>query len=607
MKILSFLVLFLALSIPAKSITLQEVEQLFLGVLQGIGDEASLTAVLPCIKDTVTVGEDVEEAIKDFMAKDISSIKEGLKLLGQAIETLPDAMTQCGAAESQIKKLYELLASFKSPISFAFHVGKDLIVNGVQIYHDIENVIGAFHAGNWNQIGYYSGHALAEIIIGKALRTRMNLESVTIDLQVIEEIFIGVLQGIEVEANLTAIEKCLTDVATAGGDFVEAVQDFMKEDTEDVKAGLKLLGEAIELLPDAMTQCQEAVTDAERLYEMIANFKDPWSFVYHVATDIVVNGVQIYDNIEAAITAYQNQQWQTFGYNCGYALALVLIGGEKQTSWKMGKYEAFEHLSNEDFAKRYLGLNLVSITNEMPRVDYRPLLSYANVPASFDSRVQWPNCVHSIRNQQHCGSCWAFAGSEVLSDRFCIASKGNVNSVLSPQFMVSCDTSDNGCHGGILPYEWEFLENTGTVTDSCLTYHSGDGSDYPCYNFRTCEDGTPIRQYYAQKGSSKTFTDPESIKLEIMTHGPVETGFEVYENFRNYTTGVYVKGSNPGKLLGGHAVKIVGWGLENGQEHWIVANSWDVTWGEKGFFRIQFGECGIDSDVVAGLADLSRH
>ena len=53
-----------------------------------------------------------------------------------------------------------------------------------------------------------------------------------------------------------------------------------------------------------------------------------------------------------------------------------------------------------------------------------------------------------------------------------------------------------------------------------------------------------------------------------------------------------------GKALGGHAVKIIGWGID----HWIVVNSWNDSWGDKGTFRIAFGNCGIDSDCTAGLA-----
>lgn len=56
----------------------------------------------------------------------------------------------------------------------------------------------------------------------------------------------------------------------------------------------------------------------------------------------------------------------------------------------------------------------------------------AEAPQTFDSREQWKECIHPIRDQAHCGSCWAFAASETLSDRFCIASEGKVNVVLSP-------------------------------------------------------------------------------------------------------------------------------------------------------------------------------
>lgn len=52
--------------------------------------------------------------------------------------------------------------------------------------------------------------------------------------------------------------------------------------------------------------------------------------------------------------------------------------------------------------------------------------------------------------------------------------------------------------------------------------------------------------------------------------------------------------------MGGHAVKIIGWGKETKDdgvetEFWIVQNSWGKDWGEDGYFRIAFGECGIDS------------
>ena len=65
--------------------------------------------------------------------------------------------------------------------------------------------------------------------------------------------------------------------------------------------------------------------------------------------------------------------------------------------------------------------------------------------------------------------------------------------------------------------------------------------------------------------------------------------FTVYEDFVNYKSGVYKHVS--GSALGGHAVKIIGWG----EDHWLVMNSWNETWGDNGTFKIAFGECGIDN------------
>ena len=73
----------------------------------------------------------------------------------------------------------------------------------------------------------------------------------------------------------------------------------------------------------------------------------------------------------------------------------------------------------------------------------------------------------------------------------------------------------------------------------------------------------------------------------------------VYSDFENYAGGIYHHVS--GKMAGGHAVKMVGWGVDAGVDYWKVANSWNPYWGEKGYFRIKRGnnECGIAGEAVA--------
>ena len=118
-----------------------------------------------------------------------------------------------------------------------------------------------------------------------------------------------------------------------------------------------------------------------------------------------------------------------------------------------------------------------------------------------------------------------------------------------------------------------------------------------------------------EKGYNKTYTadkhhglraygvarSVKQIQTEIYKNGPVEADFTVYSDFPNYKSGVYQRHSD--EPLGGHAVRILGWGTENGAPYWLVANSWDNDWGDQGFFKICRGndECGIESDINAGL------
>jgi len=98
------------------------------------------------------------------------------------------------------------------------------------------------------------------------------------------------------------------------------------------------------------------------------------------------------------------------------------------------------------------------------------------------------------------------------------------------------------------------------------------------------------------------FTTVPDIMQEVYTNGPVEVAFSVYQDFFSYTGGVYTHKS--GALAGGHAVKLIGWGVDQGQDYWLIANSWGASWGLDGYFMILKGvnECGIESNVIAGKA-----
>ncbi|PIC25499.1 hypothetical protein B9Z55_018407 [Caenorhabditis nigoni] len=244
----------------------------------------------------------------------------------------------------------------------------------------------------------------------------------------------------------------------------------------------------------------------------------------------------------------------------------------------------------------------------------------AIIPETFDARIKWPKCksIKLIRNQANCGSCWAFGAGEVISDRICIATKGARQPIISPMDMVDCcgEYCDYGCDGG---YSIQALTIRWWVSDGVVTGgdYQGDGcKPYQFCNSAGCPDAvTPEcalscqSKYNTEYAKDKNFAyyvgmTVGAIQTEIMTNGPVEASFKVYEDFYKYKSGVYKY--TAGKMLGGHAIKIIGWGTENGTAYWLIANSWGTKWGENGFFKIRRGvnECGIERNVVAGKAKL---
>jgi len=193
----------------------------------------------------------------------------------------------------------------------------------------------------------------------------------------------------------------------------------------------------------------------------------------------------------------------------------------------------------------------------------------------------------------------------------CIASNGTFNQALSFEDLVTCDNSDGGCDGGEPSSAWEYAHNAGLVTLACSPYTvpTCPPASEPCLNFvptpachKTCQANYSTSWandlHYANAPYS---VSAAKMMAEISTNGPVEAAFTVYADFVHYKSGVY--SHQTGGVLGGHAVKIIGYGTANGTAYWLVANSWTTTWGDAGYFMIKRGvnECGIEDDVVAGI------
>jgi cathepsin B len=309
-----------------------------------------------------------------------------------------------------------------------------------------------------------------------------------------------------------------------------------------------------------------------------------------------------------------------------------------QTTWKAAFPIRFQNATIAD-VKRQLGTIMPGEENYYePEAKTVFKTDVTAIPTSFDVRNAWPQCASitgRVRDQSNCGSCWAFGSTEAFNDRYCIKT-GDATHVLSPLDTLACCSGAScgfsmGCNGGQPSGAWNYFVKHGVPTGGDWA-DVGKGTTCKPYTMQSCShhvspvpagmvDCTTVQSYktptctatcgesaYSKSYSSDLYKASTtysvkgvtSMQQELMELGTLSVAFTVYEDFEAYSSGIYQHVT--GKSLGGHAIKMIGWGEENGVPYWTCVNSWNDSWGEKGTFRIIRGknECGIEGSVVAG-------
>ena len=245
-----------------------------------------------------------------------------------------------------------------------------------------------------------------------------------------------------------------------------------------------------------------------------------------------------------------------------------------------------------------------------------------NSTDSLDLRTKYPKCrtIRMIRDQGGCGSCWAVSSMTSISDRYCIA-KSTQNSTqerfFSYQDPLDCCADCQGsvkdmCGGGYMVSAFIYAMSKGVVTGDvygsnvfCKPYFASPYqpiSVTPATCNSTCTSSSYTQTYKNDQVKTKAFEygQGEANMIKALNNGPIAATMLVYQDLYVYKKGIYVVSS--GRLLGGHGVRIVGYGVENDVKYWIIANSWGSSWGEQGFFRMRRGtnESGIESNYFFG-------
>lgn len=309
------------------------------------------------------------------------------------------------------------------------------------------------------------------------------------------------------------------------------------------------------------------------------------------------------------------------------------VNSDDASSWTAGRNAIFEGSTLKQ-AKVLMGTLQNTEAHTFP--PHRPQNGGIDVPSDFDWRTdaRAANCpsLKEVRDQANCGSCWAFGSVEAMTDRICIASGGKETSHLSAEDVTSCcHLGDMGCNGGIPSTVYTYYRFFGIVTGGnygdksmCYSYqmapcaHHSASTKYP--NCTASTSAPSCARKCVDNGASWSGSKkhgmggysvcqqgggascPDAMMQEIYKNGPITGMFFVHQSFLAYKSGVYASRGVLDPMLGGHAIKILGWGTESGTPYWLVANSWNSDWGDNGFFKIKRGsnECNIENPVING-------
>jgi len=258
----------------------------------------------------------------------------------------------------------------------------------------------------------------------------------------------------------------------------------------------------------------------------------------------------------------------------------------------------FSDLTHQEFKDQYLGYKNPSNVHSLnKKTNEDHVYSTKDLPESVDWREK--GAISKVKNQGQCGSCWAFATTEMIESYAQISSQDMVE--LSTQQVTSCTPNPvncggtGGCRGSIAQLGFNYIQLFGHTTEESWPYVSGSNGQTGSCDF-DMENTTPV---VTLKGYD---TLPPNNQEAVMNHlanvGPLAINVDASE-WHTYTGGIFDGCDFTQNIEINHVVQLVGYT----PDAWIVRNSWSEAWGEEGYIRLAKTaqpECGTDSSPLMG-------
>uniref|UniRef100_T1GHQ4 Peptidase C1A papain C-terminal domain-containing protein n=1 Tax=Megaselia scalaris TaxID=36166 RepID=T1GHQ4_MEGSC len=212
----------------------------------------------------------------------------------------------------------------------------------------------------------------------------------------------------------------------------------------------------------------------------------------------------------------------------------------------------------------------------------------ADLPDQFDWRIY--GAVSQVKDQSVCGSCWSFGTIGAIEGAYFLKTGNLVR--LSQQALIDCswEFGNNGCDGGedFRVYKW--MQKVGGVPTE-ESYGPYLGQDGYCH-IKNVSLVAPITGFV-----NVTTNNKDAFRVALFKNGPLSVAIDASpRSFSFYSHGVYYEPTCKNDVDGlDHAVLAVGYGTINGQDYWLVKNSWSNYWGNDGYILMSAKDnnCGV--------------